>query len=88
VPLAEHEHLAGAEQAFGHVRGLAGQRGRKPPYHCHVPGLIRAELVGGEQPFRHVDDGCLGEAGNGGIDGLARGLGEVERAADPGRGLA
>jgi hypothetical protein len=53
-----------------------------------VPGPGRGELIGGEQAFERVDDGRVGEPGNGRIDNLSRGLGEVQAAADPGRGLA
>jgi hypothetical protein len=86
--LTEHEHLTGGQQPVGDRRLLPGQAGGQPPHHRAMPHPGRGDLVGREQAFRHVEDGRLGKPGHGGIDELARGLREVERAADPSRRLA
>ena len=85
---AQEEHLAGGQQAAGDRLVLADQPGRQPPHRRAVPGLGRADLTRGEQALGRIDDGRVGEPGHRGLDDLGRGLGEVQAAADPGRGLA
>ena len=76
------------EHATGDGFAVARQAGCQPPHRYFVPGGGRGKVVGGEQALGRVNDGSVGEPGNGGRGDLGCGPGEVQAAADAGLRLA